>query len=61
LRNWYSDEEIVEEVVRVITEMEKLMPGLQGVLSLMGRDDMILVDGFLKVCEKWLRWKGEVM
>ena len=41
----------------MITEMEKLMPGLQGVLSLMGRDDMILVDGFWKACEKWLRYR----
>ena len=61
LRKHYEDEDEIEETVeavRVVSEMEKLMPGLQRVLNELSKDDMVMVDGFWRVCDYWLGWRS---
>ncbi len=66
LKQWYSEDEdeiseIVEQAQKVVNRIAKVLPGIEAVLNRMTRDDMIMFDGFWRVCDEWLRSKGEVM
>lgn len=49
----YEDEERLEEVKQVVSEMSKVMPHVYKVLDKLSRDDMILVDGWVEICRMW--------